>query len=163
MSLKPLGNRVLLRKIEGDTRGGITVPRGAEVEESTAQEYEVVGLPNLTDYKLADAVGIAAGNIPERLPIGTRIYLARHKGWKIETRDGDEFYVADVEDILAVEERTPVPVPSANSTAGCDRPNCNYPKDHPVHSACSGNGIDCGGWCLKKFGTQCHTYPESGS
>lgn len=55
-------------------------------EESGSQEYEVI--ESLT-------------SIVQR---GDRVYLARHKGWKIETNDDEELYAADVDDILAVEE-----------------------------------------------------------
>lgn len=84
-SLRPLGNRVLLRKIEETVRGGIRRPEGSEVQENVTQEYELI-------------------EGPIELDGGARVYLARHKGWRIERNGEDDLYVADVEDILAVEE-----------------------------------------------------------
>lgn len=46
--------------------------------------------------------GTAAGGSVTRIRTSDRIYLARHKGWKIETSSGDELYVAEVDDILAL-------------------------------------------------------------
>lgn len=86
--LRPLGRRVILRKIEAGSRGGISVPKSIESEEHT-QAYEVVARPQ----PIVDSC----------LVMGDKVYLARHKGYKID-RDGEELYVADVDDLLAVEE-----------------------------------------------------------
>lgn len=83
--LRPLGNRVLLRKIESGNSGGIVKPQGVESEDMGALEYEVV---ESTSSSLAP---------------GERVYLPKSKSWKLE-HDGEELYAAEVEDILAVEE-----------------------------------------------------------
>jgi co-chaperonin GroES (HSP10) len=87
--LRPLGPRVILKKIESDTKGGLRMPDSVD-SETGSQEYEVVALA---------AELSAASPRP-----GDRIYLAKHKGYKIEKNDGEELYAAEVVDILAVEE-----------------------------------------------------------
>ena len=102
--LRPLGNRVLLRKVEVSSRGGIVQPRGIEGDEGT-QEYEVV-----VGIHIRKSYGDGGVPLPKTdpanidLPNGARVYLAKHKGWKLERDGEDELYVADVEDVLAVEE-----------------------------------------------------------
>lgn len=90
--LIPLGRRVILRKVEESTRNGIRTQLDGAPREEGSQEYVVV----------AGGCVISSGDNVWVLGPGQRVYLALHKGWKIETRDGEEWYAAEVDDILAV-------------------------------------------------------------
>lgn len=108
--LIPLGNRVILRRIEESRRGtGPVVPKmagefGGDERELT-QAYEIVAVPCSSDfdddYGNCDVHSKVSGL--DDATIGDRVYLARHKGYRISTFDGEELYAADISDILAVE------------------------------------------------------------
>lgn len=99
--LRPLGNRVILKKIEEDKSGGVFIPKGMEQEEGT-QEFEVVEVPAYSVDVKGKSPAVIDSIVRELLKPTDRIYLARHKGYKILTNSGEELYAADIEDVLAV-------------------------------------------------------------
>lgn len=97
--LKPLGNRVILRKIDQGSHGGVAIPKTVERDDDGTQEFEVVeSAGDHTCTKPRCHYTHSGG-----LHVGSRIYLARYKGWKVLTSSGEELYIADVDDVLAVE------------------------------------------------------------
>lgn len=100
--LVPLGDRVVLRRIDDDqSRRSIHLPGVAE-EDQTSQECEVVEMPfGGSSIVTKSAIG---GQFSRTLSIGDRVYIAKHKGYGVLTNAGEEFIVVDAVDILCVEE-----------------------------------------------------------
>lgn len=101
--LLPLGDRVVLRRIDDDqSRRSIHLPGVAE-EDQTSQECEVAEVP----YSSFNILMTPKGEQPELrriISVGDRVYIAKHKGYGVLTNAGEEFIVVDAVDILCVEE-----------------------------------------------------------
>ena len=93
MTVKPLSDRVLLRRIELDeqVKGGIIIPDTAK-EKPLEAEVVAVG-PGKPD-KLGNPV-------PVDVEIGNRVLIGQFAGTEVEV-DGDEYVIASEEDILGV-------------------------------------------------------------
>lgn len=90
--LIPLFSRVLLRKIEQSSRGGLTIPRGSVDAEELTDEYEVL--------LIGDAVNVA-------VRVGDRLVYPLDKRWKIvDPVTGSELYIANIDDALAIRRRS---------------------------------------------------------
>ncbi len=89
MTIKPIGNRVLLKavEIEEKTKGGIILPGTASVEK-----------PNV-----AQVIEVGTGKELEGLKKGDKVVYEKYGLTEIKD-GGDVFLIADVEKILAVIE-----------------------------------------------------------
>jgi chaperonin GroES len=94
--LKPLGDRVVVRVIEGEERtsGGIVLPQTAKEK---PQEAEVLAVG---PGKLLDDGSRASMEVRE----GDRVIFAKYAGTEVKV-EGKEFLVISEKDILATVER----------------------------------------------------------
>jgi chaperonin GroES len=93
MSLKPLGDRVIIKKIEAEerTKSGIVLPSTAKEEPSMA-EVVAVGADILNDEKKKD-----------QIKVGDRVIFSKYAGTEVKL-DGQELTILKLSDILAVVE-----------------------------------------------------------
>jgi chaperonin GroES len=91
MSIRPLGDHVLLRRLDTSktTPGGILIP---ETAKETSQEAKVVAVG--TGKRNADGV-----RIPTDLKKGDRVLVRRYAGTEVEI-DGKEYLVVHEDEIL---------------------------------------------------------------
>lgn len=93
MSLRPLGERVVLRIIEaeGKTEGGILLPDTAKKKPQKG-EVVAVGTGRVLDN---------GERLPLEVKIGAKVFFSRYSG--TEVKDGEEEYlIVNERDILAV-------------------------------------------------------------
>ena len=85
MKLRPLGNRVLLKKLEAQTKtkSGLYIPESAKEAPIHAQ-----------------VVAVGDGELVKTLKVGDRVVYESYGGKEIKV-DGAEFLIMDVKDILA--------------------------------------------------------------
>ena len=90
MSIKPLGNRVLIKKLEAEekTAGGIILTTAAQEKPQMA---EVV------------AVGPGTKDEPMEVKAGDKIVFAKYAGTEVKY-EGEEYTIMKQSDILAVVE-----------------------------------------------------------
>jgi chaperonin GroES len=93
MSLKPLGDRVIIKKIEAEerTKSGIVLPSTAKEEPSMA-EIVAVGADILNDEKKKD-----------QIKVGDKVIFSKYAGTEVKL-DGQELTILKLSDILAVVE-----------------------------------------------------------
>ncbi len=95
-NLKPLGNRVLLRHLEGEEKlkGGIILPDSAKKKQEQA---EVIAIgPGKKD---------ANGNlIPISLKIGDIVLIEKYSGQEVHLND-EKYVIARADDLIAVIEK----------------------------------------------------------
>jgi chaperonin GroES len=93
MKIKPLGERVLLKRIEEDeqVRGGIIIPDSAKEK---SQEAEVVALGT---GKKDDSGKV----VPFNIKVGDKVLLPQYGGTPVKV-DGAEFILIDEDSILGV-------------------------------------------------------------
>lgn len=93
MKIKPLGERVLLKRIEEDeqVRGGIIIPDSAKEK---SQEAEVVALGT---GKKDDNGNVVAFNVE----VGDKVLLPQYGGTPVKV-DGEEYILIDEDSILGV-------------------------------------------------------------
>ncbi len=92
--LKPLGERVVLKKVEKEenvTKGGLVLPSSAK-EESNVAEVLAVAKEIETDEKTSG-----------QIKVGDKVVYSKYAGSEFEI-DGEEVIVIKYEDILAVIE-----------------------------------------------------------
>lgn len=96
MKIKPLGERVLVKRIEEDeqVRGGIIIPDSAKEK---SQEAEVVALG--TGKKDDDGK-----NVPFEVKKGDRVLLPQYGGTPVKV-DSEEFILVDEDSILGIIEK----------------------------------------------------------
>jgi chaperonin GroES len=93
MKIRPLQDRVLLRRVEEEemTAGGIIIPDTAKEK---PQEGEVIATGK---GKVRDDGGIT----PLDVKAGDRVLFSKYAGTDV-TLDGDEYVIAREDDVLAV-------------------------------------------------------------
>jgi len=93
MSLKPLGDRVIIKKIEAEerTKSGIVLPTTAKEEPSMA-EIVAIGADILNDEKKKD-----------QIKVGDKVIFSKYAGTEVKL-DGQELTILKLSDILAVVE-----------------------------------------------------------
>ncbi len=93
MKIKPLGERVLLKRVEEDeqVRGGIIIPDSAKEK---SQEAEVVALG--TGKKDQDGE-----DVPFNVKKGDKVLLPQYGGTPVKI-DGTEYILIDEDSILGV-------------------------------------------------------------
>jgi len=91
-NFKPLGDRVLVKRLEGEerTEGGIIIPEAAK-ERAQIGEVIAVGPGRLDrDGKI----------IPMNVNVGDKVYFGKYSG----TEAGDDYIIMREEDILGIIE-----------------------------------------------------------
>ena len=88
--IKPLGNRVVIKKMEAEekTQGGLILTSSAKEEPQYAQVV---------------AVGPGTKDEPMELKVGDKVVFAKYGGTEIKY-DGEKYTIMYQSDILAIEE-----------------------------------------------------------
>jgi chaperonin GroES len=94
MNIKPLGDRVVIRPLEAEskTKGGILLPDTAK-EKPQQGEVVAVGKGKVLDNGTALAMEVK---------IGDKVLYGKYTGNEITTKDGEELLIVREEDILAI-------------------------------------------------------------
>lgn len=90
MTVKPLGDRVLIKRVEAEekTKGGIILAGAAKEQPQMA---EVI------------AVGPGTDEVKMEVKAGDKVIFSKYAGTEIKT-DGEEFIIMSQKDILAIVE-----------------------------------------------------------
>ncbi|MCK9444148.1 MAG: co-chaperone GroES [Tissierellaceae bacterium] len=93
MNLKPLGDRIIIKKVEAEekTKGGIVLPNSAK-EQPQIAEILAVGPDIAEDEKKK-----------EQIKVGDKVLFSKYSGTEIKV-DGEELTIIKLMDILAVVE-----------------------------------------------------------
>ncbi|HZJ99072.1 MAG TPA: co-chaperone GroES [Tissierellaceae bacterium] len=93
MNLRPLGDRVVIKKVEVEekTKSGIVLPSSAQ-EQPQMAEVVAVGSDILNDEKKKDEI-----------KVGDKVIFSKYAGTEIKV-DGEELNILKLSDILAVVE-----------------------------------------------------------
>jgi len=96
MKLKPIGDRVLVKRVESETKskGGIIIPDSAKEKPQEAEVLEV-GQGRLLDN---------GERLPPPVKPGDRVLFARYAGDEIKLA-GDEHLIIRSDEILAIIKR----------------------------------------------------------
>ena len=94
MDIKPLGDRVVIKPLEAEskTKGGIVLPDTAKEK---PQEGKVMAVGK---GKALDNGSVQA---PE-VKVGDKVLYGKYSGNEITTKDGEELLIMREEDILAI-------------------------------------------------------------
>jgi chaperonin GroES len=94
MNIKPLGDRVVIKKLEAEekTKGGIVLP-------SQAKEQ-----PQIAEVVAAGPGGVVDGKeIKMEVKVGDKVIFSKYAGTEIKY-DGEEYTIVRQSDILAIME-----------------------------------------------------------
>ena len=93
MNLRPLGERVVIKKVEAEekTKSGIVLP-GSAKEQPQIAEVVAIGLDITNDDKKKD-----------QIKVGDKVIISQYAGTEVKL-ENQEFTVLKLEDILAVVE-----------------------------------------------------------
>ena len=93
MNLKPLGDRVVIKKLEAEekTKSGIVLPSSAK-EQPQMAEIMAIGGDILKDEKKKD-----------QIKVGDTVIFSQYAGTEVKI-DGEEYTILKLTDILAVVE-----------------------------------------------------------
>lgn len=94
MDIKPLGDRVVIKPLEAEskTKGGIVLPDTAKEK---PQEGKVVAVGR---GKVSENGALQ----PPEVKVGDKVLYAKYSGNEITTKDGEELLIMREEDILAI-------------------------------------------------------------
>lgn len=94
MNLRPLGDRVVIKKVEAEetTKSGIVLP-GSAKEKPQMAEVVAVGPGGVVDGK----------EITMEVKIGDKVIFSKYSGNEVKI-DGEEYTILRQEDILAIVE-----------------------------------------------------------
>lgn len=94
MKIRPLGDRVVIKKVEAEekTRSGIVLPGTAKEQPQMAEVVEV-GPGGLVDGK----------EVTMELKVGDKVIFSKYAGTEVKL-DGEEYTILKQSDILAVVE-----------------------------------------------------------
>ncbi len=94
MNIKPLGDRVLIKRVEAEekTKSGIILPNKAQ-EQPQIAEVMAVGSGGVIDGK----------EIKMEVKVGDRVIFAKYGGTDVKV-DGEDYIILKQQDILAVVE-----------------------------------------------------------
>lgn len=94
MTLKPLGDRVVIKKVEAEetTKSGIVLP-GAAKEKPQMAEVVAVGPGGMVDGK----------EVKMELKVGDKVIFSKYSGNEVKL-DGEEYTILKQDDILAIVE-----------------------------------------------------------
>jgi chaperonin GroES len=94
VKLRPLGNRVLVKRLEAEeTKGGIILPEAARQKQETALVVALGEGDKTKEGKL----------IPPPVSVGDTILMDKYAGQEV-TVDDEEYVIARSEDIIAIVE-----------------------------------------------------------
>lgn len=95
MTLKPLGNRVLARRLEQQEKmkGGIILPDSAKKKQETAKVVAIGSGQRLEDGTV----------LPIEVKIGDTILMDKYAGQEVNI-DDEEFMILKADDIIAIIE-----------------------------------------------------------
>lgn len=93
MNLKPLGDRVVIKKVEAEekTKSGIVLPSSAK-EQPQMAEVVAIGADILNDEKKKD-----------QIKVNDKVIFSKYAGTEVKI-DGEEYTILKLNDILAVVE-----------------------------------------------------------
>ncbi|MFK5984587.1 MAG: co-chaperone GroES [Pseudomonadota bacterium] len=93
MNIRPLGDRVIVRRVEEETKtaGGIYIPDSA-TEKPSEGEVLAVGKGRLTDN--GDA-------IPMNVSVGDKVIFGKYAGSEVKV-EGENYLIMKEEDILGI-------------------------------------------------------------
>lgn len=94
-SLKPLGNRVLVQRLEPEetVKGGIILPDSAKKKQETAKVVAVGPGKKLEDGKV----------LPVPVKVGDIVLMDKYAGQEVSV-DDEEFMILKADDIIAIIE-----------------------------------------------------------
>ena len=94
MNIKPLGDRVVIKVMEGEetTKSGIVLP-GTAKEKPMQGEVLAVGSGEVVDGK----------RVPLELKVGDKVIYSKYAGTEVKM-DGNEYLIVRQSDILAIVE-----------------------------------------------------------
>lgn len=94
MKIRPLGDRVVLKKLEAEetTKSGIVLP-GSAKEKPQEAEVVAVGPGGLLDGK----------EVTMQVKVGEKVIISKYSGTEVKL-DGEEYTIVRQDDILAVVE-----------------------------------------------------------
>ncbi|OPJ61523.1 co-chaperone GroES [Clostridium oryzae] len=94
MNIRPLGDRVVLKKLEAEetTKSGIVLP-GAAKEKPQEAEIVAVGPGGVIDGK----------EIKMEVKVGDKVIISKYSGTEVKY-NGEEYTIVKQEDILAIVE-----------------------------------------------------------
>ncbi|EYE89551.1 co-chaperonin GroES [Fervidicella metallireducens AeB] len=94
MNLRPLGDRVVIKKVEAEetTKSGIVLP-GAAKEKPQIAEVIAVGPGGVVDGK----------EIQMQVKVGDKVIFSKYSGNEVKV-DGEEYTILRQDDILAIVE-----------------------------------------------------------
>lgn len=89
MVIKPIGERVLVKpvEIETKTKGGIVLP------DTVSKEQPTIG----------EVIAVGSGEKLEGIAVGQKIIYSKYAGTEIK-KDGDKFLLLNIDDVLAIVE-----------------------------------------------------------
>ena len=96
MKIKPLHDRIVVKRLEGEetTKGGIIIPDSANAEKPNTGEIIAAGNGRITD----------SGDVRTMdVKVGDQILFGQYAGQSVKV-DGEELIMMKEEDILAVVE-----------------------------------------------------------
>jgi chaperonin GroES len=95
ITLKPLGNRVLVQRLEPEEKmkGGIILPDSAKKKQETAKVVAVGDGKRLEDGKV----------LPVPVKVGDVILMDKYSGQEVSL-DGEEFMILKSDDMIAIIE-----------------------------------------------------------
>ncbi len=93
MNVRPLSDRILVRRVDADeqVKGGIIIPDTAK---ETPQEAEVVAVGSGKRNKQGDVIALA-------VKPGDKVLIGKYAGTEIEI-DGDDYVIANEDDVLGI-------------------------------------------------------------
>ena len=93
MNLKPLGDRVVIKKVEAEekTKSGIVLPSSAK-EQPQMAEVIAIGADIINDEKKKD-----------QIKVNDKVIFSQYAGTEVKV-DGEEYTILKLNDILAVVE-----------------------------------------------------------
>lgn len=94
MKMQPLGDRVVVKPLEAETKtkSGIVLPDSAK-EKPQQGEVVAVGKGKLMENGTV---------VPLEVKVGDKILYGKYSGNEITTKDGDELLIIREEEILAI-------------------------------------------------------------
>jgi len=94
MKVQPLGDRVLVKPLEAEskTKGGIVLPDTAKEKPQEAEVVAVGRGKTMEDGSLK----------PLEVKAGDKVLYGKYSGNEITTKDGEEMMIMREEDILAI-------------------------------------------------------------
>jgi chaperonin GroES len=94
MDIKPLGDRVVIKALEPEskTRGGIVLPDTAK-EKPQEGKVMAVGKGKVLENGTVQALEVK---------VGDKVLYGKYSGNEITTKDGEELLIMREEDILAI-------------------------------------------------------------